>query len=201
MILIAGDSFTAETRFALWHDYLINPSQKKLNVARHGVGNIFIAESIKRVVEQNRIKACLVIWSEMDRLDKAESKVKAKMYTGLSGKIWNHYGNMVSGEAKADWKNLGYDKVVAMNEEAIDYTHNLLEQFEIPYAYSFINDSDLVPERFKVDAIKPFIGDYAVEKQMLEDDDYHANTECHKEYADILRTSITGKNIERIINE
>jgi hypothetical protein len=190
MILIAGDSFTAETKFPIWHDHLIKHSQKKLNVARHGVGNIFIADTIKTVLDHNRIKACLVIWSDMDRLDKVESKVKAKMYTGSSGKIWNHYGNMVSGEAKADWKSLGYDNVVAMNEKAIDDTHNLIEQLKIPYVYSFINDSDLIPERLKVDAVKPFIGDYAVEKQMLEDDNYHANAEAHKKWSDLVRTKI-----------
>jgi len=89
-----------------------------------------------------------------------------------------------------DWKRLGYDKVVEMNIDAIQSTHKALDQLGIPYVYSFINDSDLIPERLKVDAVQPFIGDYAVEKEMLEDDNYHANVEAHKKWSDLVRPQI-----------
>ena len=196
MILVAGDSFT-EYQYQYqpkWPEILINPRHKKVNLAKSGAGNIYIGESIKKMLG-NKIRACLIMWSEMDRLDISGSVPKTKYYSVLGGKIWNHYGHMVSGKGKLDWKRLGYDKVVEMNIDAIQSTHKALDQLGIPYVYSFINDSDLIPERLKVDAVQPFIGDYAVEKEMLEDDNYHANAEAHKQWSDLVRPQINFTEI------
>ena len=189
MILIAGDSFTAETKFPIWHDHLINHKHKRINLASPGAGNIYIGKSIKQMLG-NKIRACLIMWSDIDRLDISSSVPKTKFYSGLGGKFWNHYGTMASGKGKSDWKRLGYEKVVEMNIQSIQSTHRALDKKGIPYVYSFINDSDLIPERLKVDAVQPFLGDYAVEKEMLEDNNYHANVEAHKQWSDLVRPQI-----------
>ena len=194
MILVAGDSFTEYTDKPMWHDVLINPRHKKMNLAKGGAGNIYIGEAIKKMLG-NKIRACLIMWSEMDRLDISGSVPKTKYYSPLGGKFWNHHGGMVSGTGKSHWKRLGYDKVVEMNIDSILSTHDKLDQLGIPYAYSFINDSDLIPERLKADAIQPFLGDYAVEKQLLEDDNYHANVEAHKQWSDLVLPQIKFKEL------
>jgi len=95
MILVAGDSFT-EYQYQYqpkWPEILINPRHKKVNLAKSGAGNIYIGKSIKKMLG-NKIRACLIMWSEIDRLDISSSVPKTKYYSGLGGKIWNHYGHM-----------------------------------------------------------------------------------------------------------
>ena len=62
MILIAGDSFTAETKFPIWHDHLINPKHKRINLASSNAGNLYIGESVKRLLT-SKVRAFLSLFS------------------------------------------------------------------------------------------------------------------------------------------
>lgn len=194
MILIAGASFTATQEHPTWHDNLINPKHKKINLATIGAGNIYIGESVKTMLV-NKIRAVLIMWCEMDNLDIAGSKSITEYFSPLGGKIWNHYGNMVSGKGKSDWKQLGYDKVVEMNIDSITSTLKALDQSGIPYAYSFSHDDENIPEDIKRNAIKPFLGNYAVEKKMVKEDNYHANVDAHRQWSNMIKSQITFMDV------
>ena len=194
MILIAGDSFTAETKFPIWHDHLINPKHKRINLASSNAGNLYIGESVKRLLT-SKVRACLLMWSEMDRLDVPNDKKKSSLATPYGGKIWNHYGTMASGKGKSDWKRLGYEKVVEMNIESITSTHRALDNKDIPYAYSFITNNDLIPQHLKAKAIQPFLGNFAKEQGMLQEDNYHANVDAHLQWSNMIKPQITFMDV------
>tara|TARA_B100001057_G_scaffold478435_1_gene548876 strand:- start:74 stop:664 length:591 start_codon:yes stop_codon:yes gene_type:complete len=194
MILIAGDSFTALTKNPMWHDHLINPKHERLNLAVHGAGNLYIGESVKRLLT-SKVRACLLMWSDMDRLDVPNKKKKSSLATPYGGKIWNHYGRITSRKGKADWKRLGYDKVVEMNIESITSTHQALDNKDIPYAYSFITNNDLIPQHLKAKAIQPFLGNFAQEQGMLQEDNYHANVDAHLQWSNMIRPQITFMDV------
>ena len=85
MLLVAGDSFTAEGPHLNWYDHLFT-GKPKLNLASNGAGNFYIAQSIKAMVHANdSIKAVAVMWSEMDRLDETSVHPKTKYYSNLNG--------------------------------------------------------------------------------------------------------------------
>ena len=194
MILIAGDSFTAEDNHPKWHDSLINPKHKRINLAVNGAGNIYIGESVRRLLT-SKVRACLIMWSVMDRLDVPNNENKSPIATEFGGKIWNHYGDMTGGRGKADWKRIGYDKVVDMNIESITSTHQELDKKDIPYTYSFINNDDLIPTHFKAKAIQPFLGNYAQEQGMLKEDNFHPNNDCHQQWSNMIKPQITFMDV------
>ena len=85
MLLVAGDSFTAEGPHRNWYDHLFT-IKPKLNLASNGAGNFYIAQSIKAMVHANdSIKAVAVMWSEMDRLDETSVHPKTKYYSEDGG--------------------------------------------------------------------------------------------------------------------
>ena len=203
MILVAGSSFTATVygdRMPKWHDHLVNPKHRKFNLATAGAGNIYIGESVKKLIG-NKIRACLIMWNHLGHLDVATDRPKIELHltSQLGGKFWNHYGNMASGRGKSDWKRLGYEKVIQMNLESIQSTHKALDQLGIPYAYSFSHGDYRHTEDMTKNAIKPYIGDWAVEENserpMLMDDNYHANAEAHRQWSDLARSQISFKEL------
>ena len=187
MLLVAGDSFTAQGPHQNWYDHLF-AVKPKLNLASNGAGNFYIAQSIKAMVHANdSIKAVAVMWSEMDRLDEPSVHPKTKYYSNLSGLTWNHYGNMASGEGKHTWKELGYDHIVEKNVREVTEAIDLLKQKNIPFMHTFIYDSDLITGYIRQRAVWPFIGDYAKKQNLLAEDSFHPNADCHKEWAEQIK--------------
>ena len=192
MILVAGASFTAEVSnkwMPKWHDYLVGPRHRKVNLASGGAGNMYIGKSVEKMLG-NKIRACLIMWSHMYMLDVASDRPRTKYHTAVGGKIWNHYGHMASGKGKSDWKRLGYDKVIEMNIDAIQSTHKALDQLGIPYVYTFGHGDEHHTEDMTKNAIKPYLADWARKQGMLAEDNYHANAEAHKQWSDLVRPQI-----------
>ena len=150
MIVIAGDSFSAQSHHPMWHDFIwsdLNP-KKKLNFARHGAGNFYIAESIKPFIQPKapNPRKLVIFWSQFFRYD-LQLKKPYDMFHGYAGGKCYQFS---AGQPEKKWepsmkklfeqvlKNKGWDWVIEQSISKVKETIDLLDDSGIDFNFGFV---------------------------------------------------------------
>jgi len=192
MIVIGGDSFSAETEHHVWHDFLRFKSKKKINLAWHGAGNFYIADSIKHIVEANYkiIKKVIVFWSEHHRLDLLVDKPINMYHKMTPAGCWQFSGGHDNGTT--EWKKIfankiksqGWDNIIKESINQVEQTIHLLENYEVDFYFGFVyaEDQNIKLSRHK-NCLPLVFSQWIKERNLAGPDGHHPSEKGHRLFA------------------
>ena len=199
MLLITGDSFSAPNDHPVWHDFIQPNPKKKINLAWHGAGNFYMADSIQHMIKTNHktIKKVIVFWSEYHRLDLLVEKPFDMYHRWTSTGCWQFSGGIDDGSTK--WKKLfrkiyttqGWDAIIARSIDQIKNTLHQLDHYQIDYNFGFTypdihnkifnQHKKLIPVNFKT-----WIDEHNLKNQ----DGHHPSAEGQRFFAQAIKQYI-----------
>jgi len=199
MLIISGDSFSARTNHRVWHDFLQPNPKNKINLAWHGAGNFYIADSIKHIIQANykSIKKVIIFWSEYHRLDLLVKKPFNQLHRMTPSGCWQFSGGIDNGSAK--WKEVfadtikiqGWDDIIKRSISQVDETLQLLEKHDIDFNFGFVypDENNKIFSKHK-NFIPLIFRQWVQERNLHGVDDHHPSEDGHRLFAEEIKQYI-----------
>tara|TARA_A100001011_G_scaffold43972_1_gene41229 strand:+ start:87 stop:692 length:606 start_codon:yes stop_codon:yes gene_type:complete len=196
MLVIGGDSFSATTEHRVWHDFIQYNSRKKINLAWHGAGNFYIADSIQQMVKANHsiIKKVIVFWSEHHRLDLLVKKPFNSFHKKNASGCWQFSGGIDNGttEWKKVFKNTikskGYDNIVKESINQVNETLHLLDAHEVDFNFGFIFPDEQNKIFYQHKKFIPLVfSQWVAERNLQGPDGCHPSEEGHRLFSEEIQ--------------
>jgi len=200
MIVIGGDSFSAVSDHPMWHDFIwpgANPN-KKINLAWHGAGNFYIAESIKPFIKKNKIKPkkIVIFWSQFFRYDLVVKKPYDKFHGYAGGKCWQFSAGLPAKKwdpSKKEVfeeaiKNKGWDSVIHQSLSKVKETIDLLDDSDIDFNFGFVYPEEQNKIFYQHKKFIPLIFKQWIDQHNLHGwDGHHPSEEGHRLFAEEIK--------------
>jgi len=196
MLVIGGDSFSAETDHCVWHDFFEFHPKKKINLAWHGAGNFYIADSLKQLVKDNYkiIKKVIVFWSEHHRLDLLVDKPINRYHRRTPLGCWQFSGGVDNGTA--EWKKIfaneiksqGWDTIIKRSINQVKQTVDLLDTYGVDFNFGFVYSDEQNNIFFQHKNFIPLVFSQWIQEHNLQGPDgHHPSEEGHRLFAEEIK--------------